>query len=285
MEERLQKFLANAGVASRRSCEGMIVNGLVKVNDRVVTELGTKVDPERDQIVVGGERITACEAKVYYILYKPRGYVSTLHDERDRKKVVDLLKGVGARVYPVGRLDYDSEGLLLLTNDGALTYALTHPKHQITKTYLVRVEGVPTGENILKLARGIVLEDGPTAPAEVRLVGSRDNKGLLEIIIHEGRNRQVRRMCEAIGHRVIRLQRTKVGPLALHDMKPGQFRPLSRNELRELFSAAGLKLPRAEAPAQQLPAPPPVRKSGWAKPKLKAQARPNRSAGDHKSKK
>ncbi|AEF94868.1 pseudouridine synthase Rsu [Desulfotomaculum nigrificans CO-1-SRB] len=236
MEERLQKVLARAGIASRRRCEELIVAGKVKVNGKVVTALGTKVDAAKDKIEVNGQPVTASQPKVYFMLNKPRGYVTTLHDERGRKTVIDLLEGIEQRVYPVGRLDYDSEGLLLLTNDGELTNALTHPKHKVPKTYLVRVEGVPEPAKLKAMARGLVLADGPTAPAQVRLAGVRDNRALLEITIHEGRNRQVRRMCEHIGHPVLRLKRIRVGPLVLEGLKPGQFRPLTEVELKKLWS-------------------------------------------------
>lgn len=240
MEERLQKVLAQAGVASRRHCEEIMLKGKVKVNGKVITELGTKVDVLKDVVEVNGKIIPPPEQKVYYLLNKPRGYVTTMKDERGRKTVVELLEGIRQRVYPVGRLDYDSEGLLLLTNDGALTQALTHPKHRVKKTYLARVEGIPEPAKLQTLAKGIELEDGPTAPADVRLAGIRDNRALLEISIHEGRNRQVRRMCEHIGHPVVRLQRTQVGPLVLDGLKPGQFRTLSKKELREVMALAGI---------------------------------------------
>jgi len=246
MEERLQKVLAKAGVASRRHAEELIVGGKVKVNDRIVTELGSKVDACKDTIEVNGQIIPPPEQKVYYLLHKPRGYVTTLSDERGRKTVIDLLDGIDQRVYPVGRLDYDSEGLLLLTNDGDLTNALTHPRNKVKKTYLARVEGVPEAEKLQAMAKGMELADGPTAPAEVRLAGIRDNRALLEITIHEGRNRQVRRMCEQIGHPVVRLRRTRFGPLELGDLRPGQYRPLTKQELRAVLSAAGLRMKAGE---------------------------------------
>lgn len=238
--ERLQKLMARAGVASRRRCEEMIAGGMVKVNGKVVTELGTKVDPARDRVQVGGEVLTVPQRKVYLLLYKPRGYVTTLSDEKGRKKVTDLLKGVTERVYPVGRLDYDSEGVLLLTNDGDLTYALTHPKHLVPKTYRARVTGVPDPAKLAQMEAGLPLEDGKTAPARVRMAGQRDGNALLEITIHEGRNRQVRRMCEHIGHPVLRLQRVRFGNLSLEGLKPGQCRPLTREELNRLKEKAGL---------------------------------------------
>ncbi|MDD3652783.1 MAG: pseudouridine synthase [Desulfotomaculaceae bacterium] len=234
MEERLQKVLARAGIASRRRCEEMIRAGIVKVNGRVVTELGTKVNPAKDRIKVSDKALVLTNNKIYMALYKPRGYVSTLHDDRGRKQVVDLLKDVPGRVYPVGRLDYNSEGLLLLTNDGDLTYALTHPKHRVSKTYLVRVEGVPALAKLEQMASGMLLEDGLTEPAQVRLVNARDGKALLEITLYEGRNRQIRRMCEYIGHPVLRLQRTRVGNITLDGLYPGQYRYLTRAELEKL---------------------------------------------------
>ncbi|ABO49676.1 ribosomal large subunit pseudouridine synthase B [Desulforamulus reducens MI-1] len=241
MEERLQKILAKAGVASRRHSEELIISGQVKVNGKTVTEMGLKVDPTKDKIEVKGKPLPPLEKKVYLLMNKPRGYVTTLSDERDRKTVVDLLKGVEQRVYPVGRLDYDSEGLLLLTNDGELTQALTHPKHKVKKTYLAKVDGIPETEELKAMAKGLVLEDGPTAPADVRLAGTGDNRALLEISIHEGRNRQVRRMCEHIGYKVLRLRRTRIGTLELGSLKSGEVRALTKKELRELASLVGLK--------------------------------------------
>ncbi|OPZ74781.1 MAG: Ribosomal large subunit pseudouridine synthase B [Firmicutes bacterium ADurb.Bin456] len=229
--ERLQKVMARAGVASRRRCEEMISAGIVRVNGEVVTEPGTKVTPDRDRIVVAGEPLSLSSRKYYILMYKPRGYITTLNDEKGRKKVTDLLRGVPGRVYPVGRLDYDSEGLLLLTNDGDLTYTLTHPRYRVPKTYLARVVGVPELAKLEHMAKGLVLEDGLTAPAKVRLLESREGNALLEIIIHEGRKRQVRRMCAYIGHPVLRLKRSGFGNLNIENMRPGQYRHLTREEL------------------------------------------------------
>lgn len=238
--ERLQKVMARAGVASRRSCEEMIVAGRVKVNGKIVTELGTRIDPAKDRIDISGEKLLLIDNKHYLALYKPRGYVSTVKDEKGRKNVIDLLDGFNGRVYPVGRLDYNSEGLILLTNDGDLTYALTHPKHHVQKTYLVRVDGVPTPKKLEQMAKGLVLEDGLTAPAQVNLVEIKDEKALLEITLFEGRNRQVRRMCEHIGHPVLRLLRTRVGNISLDGLRPGQYRNLNNKELELLKKLAGL---------------------------------------------
>ncbi|MEW6695832.1 MAG: pseudouridine synthase [Bacillota bacterium] len=267
MEERLQKVLAKAGVASRRHAEELITGGKVKVNGKVITELGTKVNAYKDKIQVNGKPLPPLEQKIYLILNKPRGYVTTLSDERGRKTVVDLLKGVDQRVYPVGRLDYDSEGLLLLTNDGELTQALTHPKHEVKKTYMARVEGIPEPDKLQAMAKGLTLEDGPTAPADVKMTNIQDGRALLQISIHEGRNRQVRRMCEHIGHEVLRLRRTRLGPLELGDLKSGEFRPLTKPELKELMTLAGLKLDvRNLAPVNAQPVKPRRRNPASSQP-------------------
>ena len=238
---RLQKFMAAAGVASRRRCEEIIAAGLVTVNGRVVTAPGTKVDPLADEVSVAGRKIELPGEKLYYALHKPRGYVTTMHDEKGRRSVADLLAGIKGRVFPVGRLDCDSEGLLIVTNDGELAHALTHPRHRVPKTYLVWVAGIPEPQKLKELARGVVLEDGPTAPARVRLMGRRGHTGILEITVHEGRNRQVRRMCEHIGYPVLRLVRTAIGGLSLGSLKPGQYRRLTDGEVGELKKLAGLK--------------------------------------------
>ncbi|MDQ0285699.1 23S rRNA pseudouridine2605 synthase/16S rRNA pseudouridine516 synthase [Desulfofundulus luciae] len=239
--ERLQKVMARAGVASRRHCEELIAAGMVKVNGQVVTRLGTRVDPEKDTIEVAGRVLPRQpQEKVYILLNKPRGYVTTVKDPQGRPKVMDLLRGIKLRVYPVGRLDYDSEGLLLLTNDGELAFALTHPRHQVPKTYLVLVKGLPGNDKLDRMAGGLVLEDGPTAPAKVRLVGKKNGNAFLEITIHEGKKRLVRRMCAHIGHPVLRLKRIRIGSLTLKGLKPGRYRFLTREEIRQLRQAAGL---------------------------------------------
>ncbi|GAB7386218.1 23S rRNA pseudouridine(2605) synthase RluB [Bacillaceae bacterium] len=232
--ERLQKVLAHAGVASRRKCEALILQGRVKVNGKTIRELGVKVNPETDVIEVDGREIRS-ERKVYLLLYKPAGVITSVKDPRGRRVVTDLVK-VKERVYPVGRLDYDTEGLLLLTNDGELAHRLAHPRHQIDKVYHAVVRGVPSPEKIRQLAEGIELEDGRTAPGKARLldVFSNDRRSLLEIVIHEGRNRQVRRMCEAIGHPVIQLRRVAVGFLTLEGLRPGQYRHLTPAEVDRL---------------------------------------------------
>lgn len=234
MLERLQKILAHAGVASRRQSEDLIVQGRVTVNGKKVTELGVKVNPEEDIILVDNKPINETEKKVYYMLHKPAGYISSAKDPHGRATVLDLLPGVRERIYPVGRLDYETEGLIILTNDGQLTNALTHPSHEIGKIYLARVEGLPSLAALKKFSKGIELEDGLTAPAKVEVVDYVKGKALLEIEIHEGRNRQVRRMCEAIGHPVIYLRRIQVGPLKLGNLPLGHSRSLTANEIRQL---------------------------------------------------
>ena len=239
-KERLQKVMAKAGIASRRKCEELIAEGAVKVNGRQVTEQGIKVDPQKDKILVQGKLINRPEDKVYLLMYKPRGYVTTLNDPEGRKTIVDLLKKIKERVYPVGRLDYDSEGLLLITNDGELANALTHPSHEVKKTYLVTVVGIPLAKSLEQMSKGLELEDGITAPTLVTLVEILEDRSLLEITVHEGKNRLVRRMCEKIGHPVLRLKRIRLGSLTIKGVKPGQYRLLNPKEIRELKKSAGL---------------------------------------------
>ncbi|MFD2332182.1 pseudouridine synthase [Cohnella sp. GCM10020058] len=239
MEERLQKILANAGVASRRKCEELIAAGKVTVNGEVVKELGVKADPSKDAIAVNGRKIKS-ESKLYLLFNKPKGVITSMHDEKGRTVVTDFLKGVKERVYPVGRLDYDTEGLLLLTNDGELANLLTHPRHHVAKTYLATVERVPHGDALDKLQKGIKLEDGMTAPAEIEYhdVDPEGKQATISITIHEGRNRQVRRMFEAIHHPVIRLKRVSFGGLTLDNLQRGKYRKLSDAEVQSLRDAA-----------------------------------------------
>lgn len=236
--ERLQKVLAHAGIASRRRCEELILAGAVRVNGRTVTALGTRVDPDRDVIEVHGRRIRA-ERPVYILLYKPAGYVSTVDDPQGRPKVTDLVRKIPQRLYPVGRLDYDTEGLLLLTNDGELAYRLTHPRFHVPKTYLAEVEGVPDAEDLARLAAGVPLEDGLTAPARARLRRP-GPPALIELTIHEGKNRQVRRMCAAVGHPVRRLKRIRFAFLETQGLLPGKYRYLKAGEVRRLYKLAQL---------------------------------------------
>lgn len=237
--ERLQKVLAAAGLGSRRKCEQLILEGRVSVNGTLVTELGTKVNPESDAIEVDGRPILS-EKKVYVMFHKPKGVITTLSDPKGRQTVKDYMKGIRERVYPVGRLDYDSEGLLILTNDGELANRLMHPKYQIPKTYLATVKGVPDGGKLEKLAAGIRLEDGITLPAEVEYadVAPDLKSAVIRITITEGRNRQVRRMFEAIGHPVDRLKRIGYGPLELGGLTRGKTRRLTEGEVEALKRSA-----------------------------------------------
>ncbi|MGB9661004.1 MAG: pseudouridine synthase [Moorellaceae bacterium] len=238
---RLQKFLAQAGVASRRRAEELIRAGRVKVNGQTVTTMGVQVEPGRDVVEVDGRAVNRSEDKAYYLLYKPAGYVTTVEDPWGRPKVMDLLKGIKERVYPVGRLDYATEGLLLLTNDGDLTLRLTHPRYGVTKTYRALVKGVPDRRALQKLATGVRLEDGVTSPAKVKLLHIGKDTALLELTLGEGKKREVRRMCAAIGHPVLWLQRTKIAFLTLGGLRPGEYRRLTPEEVDRLYSLTGLK--------------------------------------------
>ena len=243
--ERLQKILSAHGVASRRTAETLIAQGRVSVNGVTVTELGTKADPAADDIRVDGRRIKAPRRAHYILLNKPRGYITSRSDPQHRPTVIDLLAKGGIRdyIYPVGRLDYDSEGLLLLTSDGDLAARLTHPRHGVAREYEVRVRGVPEPRLLDRLARGVVVDARRTAPADVRLQKTFASAGgpqaVLSLVIREGRNRQVRKMCDAIGHPVVRLRRVRIGPIADDRLKPGEFRELTAREVAGLRKAAG----------------------------------------------
>jgi 23S rRNA pseudouridine2605 synthase len=233
MEERLQKIISKCGIASRRKAEEMILEGLVTVNGAPAT-LGMKADLERDHIKVKGKLISSIESKVYMMFNKPVHCLTSMSDDEKRTTVKDFLKRVKARVFPVGRLDYNSEGLLLLTNDGELTNAVLHPKNKIPKIYRVKIDGFLEDRDILKLERGIKLEDGTTAPAKVRVVKRLKANSWIDITIHEGRKRQIRRMLERIKHPVIRLIRIRINGLELGDIKPGEFRYLTAEEVKKL---------------------------------------------------
>lgn len=241
---RLQKILSRAGAASRRAAEQLMREGRVSVNGQTVTELGTRADPERDDIRVDGRRLRAAEPRRYLLLNKPRGYVSTRDDPQRRPTVIDLLKGVREYVYPVGRLDYDSEGLLLLTNDGDLAARLMHPRHGVERVYEARVRGVPDRREMGRLSKGIVIDGRRTAPAQARLLRAIDAasgpQAVVELTLREGRKHQARLMCEAIGHPVVRLRRVRIGPIADERLKSGRWRELTRRELERLKNAAGL---------------------------------------------
>jgi 23S rRNA pseudouridine2605 synthase len=234
--ERLQKILSQAGVASRRASEQLMLEGRVTVNGTTIRELGTKADPARDDIRVDGRRVKVVEHHRYLLLNKPRGYVTTRSDPQQRPTVIDLLRGVREYVYPVGRLDFDSEGLLLLTNDGDLAARLTHPSHGVARVYEARVLGVPDAHDLDRLSRGFALGGQRTRPAEVKLLPLRReaNEATILITIREGRNRQVRNMCEAIGHPVNRLQRVAIGPIRDARLKPGHWRDLTKKEVSTL---------------------------------------------------
>jgi 23S rRNA pseudouridine2605 synthase len=242
--ERLQKILSQAGLASRRTTEQLMREGRVSVNGRTVTELGTKADPETDDIRVDGRRVRAAERRRYLLLNKPRGYVSTRSDPQRRPTVIDLLPGVREYVYPVGRLDFDSEGLLILTNDGELTARLTHPRHGIERVYEARVRGVPDRHALERLARGVALEGRRTAPAKARLLrtfeGPLGPEAIVELTLREGRKRQVRLMCDAVGHPVVRLRRVRIGPISDDRLKSGCWRELTPAEIGKLRKQAGL---------------------------------------------
>jgi pseudouridine synthase len=238
---RLQKILADAGIASRRAAERLMLAGRVTVNGAVVATPGATADPVHDRVAVDGLPIAMPDRQIYVALHKPAGYVTTVRDERGRPTALDLVRDVPARLFPVGRLDLDSEGLLLLTTDGALTERLTHPRHEIEKEYTLLVDREPPPAALAALATGIDLDGRTTAPARVRRLTRAPAGVWLSITIHEGRNRQVRRMCSAVGLRVLRLIRVRVGPVLLGDLAAGAHRPLTAPELRALYVAAGLQ--------------------------------------------
>jgi 23S rRNA pseudouridine2605 synthase len=234
MEERLQKILAAAGICSRRQAELMIKAGRVRVDGRLVTELGSKADPDRQQIEFDGKPLPRPEL-VCFLLYKPKGYVTTMRDPQGRPVVSSLLKGVKERVFPVGRLDLDTEGALLMTNDGELSQKILHPSNEIKRTYEARVNGSPARTKLTELRNGILLEGKKTWPAALRVIKNSKNSTVIEVIIHEGRKRQVRKMFAAIGHPVMELKRMAYGKLGLGDLRVGKYRKLSDNELKKVF--------------------------------------------------
>ena len=236
MEERLQKYLANNGIASRRKCEELILQGKVSVNGKVVTELGTKIDPESDKIECYGKLVKTTEKLVYILLNKPIGYVTTAKDQFGRDTVLDLIK-VKERIVPVGRLDMYTSGALILTNDGDFVYKVTHPKHEITKTYTVTIRGIIENSAVEKLRQGVEIENYITRPAKVKILKTdeENNSSRLEITIHEGKNRQVRKMCESVGYKVIALHRSKIGNIDVKDLKIGTWRYLRESEIKEIL--------------------------------------------------
>lgn len=233
MQQRVQKILATRGIASRRKAEEMIIAGRVTVNGKTAV-IGMKADHERDHIKLDGKLITEQEPKVYLIFNKPRGVITSISDPEGRRTIMDFLKNVKWRVFPVGRLDYDTEGLILLTNDGELANSLMHPSKKIPKVYLAKVMGLIDNESISRLTKGIMLDEGMTSPAKIRRINNTHNNSWLEITIYEGRKRQVRRMFESVGHPVLRLKRIAINRIYLGDLRAGDFRYLSVEEIKHL---------------------------------------------------
>ena len=235
MEERLQKYLANCGVASRRKCEEYIKQGKIKVNGEIVTELGTKINPEKDIIEFENKKIKQNSKNIYILLNKPIGYVTTADDQFGRDTVLDLVK-VRERIVPVGRLDMYTSGALILTNDGDFVYKVTHPKHEIEKTYTVTVKGIVQNSEVEQLRQGVKIEEYTTKPAKVKILKTDTEKDIsrLEITIHEGKNRQVRKMCEAVGRKVLALHRSKIGNIGVKDLELGKWRYLNSKEVEQL---------------------------------------------------
>lgn len=259
-EARLQKLLASAGVASRRAAEELITAGRVRVNGRVVRELGAKADLRRDKITVDGKTLVR-ERHVYYLLHKPRGTVTTINDPEGRPTVMGILKDVPERIFPVGRLDWNTAGALLLTNDGDLAQALTHPRKKVVKTYAVKLQRRPSEETLTRWREGIELEDGRTAPAEVWILSETPTATWMRVAIREGRNRQIHRMGEATGHTVLRLTRTEFAGLSVDDLRPGEYRPLTPSEIDDLRKEHLLGIPPgpARTPPRSAPRPEPRR--------------------------
>ena len=226
--------MANAGIASRREAERMIMEGRVSVNGKAVVTLGLKADPSKDHIRVDGRKLTHFEPKVILLLNKPRGYLSTVKDPKGRPTVMDLLKNVKWRIYPIGRLDFDAEGLLLLTNDGDLANLLSHPRFSIPKTYLVKVAGVPDAKKLTRLKKGVMLEDGEAKAVSCSLIRQREKNSWVRVVVTEGRNRLVKRMFSAVGHPVLKLKRIEYGPVLLGDLPFGQYRSVTPGEGEEL---------------------------------------------------
>ena len=239
-EIRLQKFMADNGIDSRRKCEELIKNGKVKVNGHIA-QIGQKINPRKDIVTVGGKKIVSPKTKrmVYIMLHKPRGYVTTVSDEQNRKTVMELVSDIDERIYPVGRLDKDSEGLLILTNDGSFTNAMTHPSHNYAKVYRVTVRPKVSDEILYNLRNGVEIDGRKTSPCEVTVLTTEENRVVLEFILKEGRNRQIRKMCEAQGLEVARLKRTAIGPIKLGMLPQGKYRELSEQEIKKLLRSAG----------------------------------------------
>ncbi len=238
---RLQKYLSMCAVASRRKAEELIAQGKVKVNGKVA-QIGDKVSPRHDTVTVSGKKITAGRKNIYIMLNKPRGFITTMDDEMGRKCVAELVSDVGARVYPVGRLDKDSEGLLLMTNDGEFANLMTHPSKHIPKIYRVTVRPNVTEEMLTAFSTGMEIDGRITAPADARIIEKQENRVVLEIVLYEGRNRQIRKMCESLGLEVARLKRTSMGSLKLGMLHPGKWRELTEDEVHKLMVSSGMKV-------------------------------------------
>ena len=238
---RLQKYLSMCAVASRRKAEELIAHGKVKVNGRVA-EIGDKVSPKHDTVTVSGRKIVVNKKHYYIMLHKPRGYITTMDDEMGRKCVAELVRDVGARVYPVGRLDKDSEGLLLMTNDGEFANHMTHPSKHIPKTYRVTVRPDVTEDMLTAFATGMEIDGRMTTPADAHIIEKQDNRVVMEIVLYEGRNRQIRKMCESLGLEVARLKRTSMGSLKLGMLPPGKWRELKEDEVHKLMVSSGMKV-------------------------------------------
>lgn len=236
-EMRLQKYLAEAGLTSRRKAEQLIVEGKIKVNGNIVTELGTKVNPDKDKVTYNEKEVKLKEDKVYILLNKPIGYVTTVKDQFNRDSVIDLVK-VKQRLVPVGRLDMYTSGALILTNDGDFVYKVTHPKHEIDKTYTVTLKGIVNKEDVQKLKDGVDIGNYITRPAKVKILKTDEEKNIsrLQIIIHEGKNRQVRKMCESIGYKVLALHRSEIAGIGVKDIELGKWRYLTQNEVKKFLS-------------------------------------------------
>ena len=237
MKKRLQKIIAEAGITSRRKAEELIQEGRVSVDGHIITKLGTLADTEKNKIRVNGKLITGDKEKIYILLNKPLNYITSLEDPQDRPKVIDLLKKVHVRVFPVGRLDFDSEGLLLLTNDGPLAQRLLHPSFSVPRTYLVKVKGVPDALTIKNLRNGIHLTDGKTAPAKVMLYTKTKNNSWVRVAVTEGRNKLIKRMFDAVGHPVLKLKRITFGPFSLGQLKPGDYTIVPSGEVGRLMNS------------------------------------------------
>ena len=251
MSIRLNKLLSMYGIASRRAADDLIAQGRVELNGKIVTELGTKADPDRDDIRVDGRRLKTAPVKRYLLMYKPEGVVATRSDPQRRKTVIDLVVAAGVQgyFYPVGRLDYDSEGLIILTNDGEFAERVTHPRYELDRTYEAVIEGIPDERDLERLRKGLLIDGRRTLPARVKQLrvvsGKRGTQAVLEFVIREGRNRQVRKMCDAIAHPVARLRRTRIGNVTDSVLRPGDFRDLTAGEIRELTNPAARSAKRS----------------------------------------